>query len=49
MEKVYIILLGMVSLLGGILAFPHFFSKNDRYGVLADAVFFLPGLLIWIR
>jgi 4-hydroxybenzoate polyprenyltransferase len=48
MGKVYIILLGMTSLLGGILAFPQFFSKRDRYGILADAVFFLPGLLIWM-
>jgi len=48
MVKVYLILLGMTILLGGILAFPVFFSKKDRYGILADAVFFLPGLLAWI-
>jgi 4-hydroxybenzoate polyprenyltransferase len=48
MGKVYIILLSMTAVLGLIIAFPRFFSKNERYGVLADAVFLLPGLLVWI-
>jgi hypothetical protein len=49
MEKVFIILLGMTAVLGGILAFPRFFSKNERYGILADLVFLMPGLLVWLQ
>jgi len=48
MLAVFIILISMTSVLGLIIAFPHFFSKNERYGILADGVFLLPGLLIWI-
>ena len=48
MWKVNIILLSMTTLMGLIIAFPRFFSKNERYGILADAVFFLPGLLVWM-
>ncbi len=48
MWKVNIILLSMTTLMGLIIAFPRFFSKNVRYGIMADAVFFLPGLLVWM-
>ncbi|MCK4856200.1 MAG: hypothetical protein KAT31_18100, partial [Bacteroidales bacterium] len=48
MGKVYIILLSMTTLMGLIIAFPRLFSKNERYDFLADAVFFLPGLLVWM-
>lgn len=48
MWKFYIILLSMAAVLGSIIAFPRFFSRNKRYGRLADAVFLVPGLLIWI-
>lgn len=48
MGKVNIILLSMTTLMGLIIAFPGFFSKNVRYGIMADAVFFLPGLLVWM-
>ncbi len=44
----YIILLCMVTVLGGILAFPGFFGRKERYGLLADGAFLLPGLLIWL-
>ena len=47
--KVYIILLSMTSVLGLILIFPSFFGRHKRFGILADAVFLLPGLLLWIR
>ena len=48
MGKVYFILLSITTVMGLIIAFPRFFSKNERYGILADAVFFLPGLLVWM-
>jgi hypothetical protein len=48
MGKVYIILLSMTAVLGLIIAFPRFFSKNERYGILADGVFLIPGLLLWM-
>ena len=46
--KVYIILLSMTFVLGGILIFPRFFGRHERFGILADSVFMLPGLLVWI-
>ena len=46
--KVYTILLIMTAVMGLILIFPRSFSKHERFSFLADAVFFLPGLLIWI-
>ena len=48
LRKVYLILLSMTAVLGSIIAFPGFFSKHERFGILADAVFLLPGLLVWI-
>jgi len=45
---VYIILLGMTMVMGLIIAFPRFFSNNERYGILADVVFLIPGLLVWM-
>jgi len=48
MEKVYVILLSMTAVLGLIFAFPSYFSKNERYGILADGVFLIPGLLLWM-
>jgi 4-hydroxybenzoate polyprenyltransferase len=49
MGRAYFILLSMTAVLGLILAFPRFFSKHDRYGILADGVFLLPGLLVWMQ
>jgi 4-hydroxybenzoate polyprenyltransferase len=49
MGNVYTILLIMTAIMGCIIAFPHFFRKNERYGILADGVFFLPVLLLWMR
>ena len=43
----YYLLLGMAGGLGLILSFPRFFSKHARYGILADGLFLLPGLLLW--
>ena len=48
MGKVYVILLSMTAVMGLIIAFPRLFSKNERYGILADGVFLLPGLLVWM-
>jgi hypothetical protein len=48
MGKVYGILLSMTAVLGLIIAFPRSFSKNERYGILADGVFLIPGLLLWM-
>lgn len=45
---VYLILLGMLAILGGILAFPRILGRKDRYGILADAAFLVPGLLAWL-
>ena len=44
----YSILLGMVPILGVIIAFPRVFGRKDRYGILADGVFLLPGLIVWL-
>jgi len=49
MGKVYTILLIMAVIMGCIISFPRFFSKNDRYGIVADGVFFLPLLLVWMK
>ena len=49
MGKVYTILLFMTAIMGCIVAYPRFFRKNERYGILADGVFFLPVLLLWMR
>lgn len=46
--SVYIILLSMTAVMGLIITFPRYFSKNGRYGILADAIFLLPGLFIWM-
>ncbi len=43
-----LLLLGMAVGLGLIICFPHFFHKNRRFGILADGVFLLPGLLLWM-
>jgi hypothetical protein len=48
LEKAYVILLGMAGGLGLILGFPEFFHQYARYGILADGLFLLPGLLYWI-
>jgi hypothetical protein len=45
---IYIILICMAAILGLILAFPRVFSQHERYGILADGVFLLPGLLVWL-
>jgi 4-hydroxybenzoate polyprenyltransferase len=45
---VFLILLGMTAVLGMIIYLPRFFNLPERYGILADAVFLLPGLLYWV-
>jgi hypothetical protein len=48
MMKFYIILLSMTAVLGVILIFPRFFGRHERFGMLADGAFLLPGLLVLI-
>ena len=42
----FVILLAMASLLGLVHLFPGFFRKHERFGILADAVFILPALIV---
>lgn len=48
MVYVYMILIIMAAILGLILTFPRYFDKHEGSGIVADLVFLLPGLLIFV-
>ena len=48
LQNACFIMAGMAAGMLLILSFPGFFHQHERYGLLADGVFLLPGLIYWI-